>query len=160
MTKKAQCWIIIAAAVCLLGLPYLVLAEMPGPDGKALWDYITKTSPYTQWGFWPDHQGMQPGRAPHGPQHKVYVNEAGLTSTQPPAKYGTIEVKENYTKDGKLAAITVQYKIEGYNPADGDWFWAKYGPDGEVQAEGKVNGCIGCHGVRAANDFILVHEFK
>jgi hypothetical protein len=52
----------------------LAFAGMPGADPDALWHYITKVSPYKEWSFWPDHQGMQPGRAPHGPLHKVYVN--------------------------------------------------------------------------------------
>ena len=52
------------------------------------------------------------------------------------------------------------YKIKGYNPNDGDWFWVKYSPDGKADKAGKPKGCIGCHGTRANNDFILVHEFK
>jgi hypothetical protein len=52
------------------------------------------------------------------------------------------------------------YKVPGYNPDDGDWFWVLYGLDGSVKKEGKPAGCVGCHGSRAKNDFILVHEFK
>lgn len=129
--------------------------HMPGPDAEALWTYITKDDPYTQWGYWPDHQGMQLGRAPHGANHKVFVNRLGLESNMPPAAFGTIEVKENYNSDEKLIAITVMYKIMGYNPGDGDWFWVKYTPEGHADKAGKPAGCIGCHGTRAANDFIL-----
>jgi len=25
---------------------------------------------------------------------------------------------------------TVMYKVEGYNPDAGDWFWVKYSPQG------------------------------
>ncbi len=135
-------------------------AEMPGPEPDALWQYITEESPYTKWGFWPDHQGMQKGRAPHGPLHKVYVNDRGLKSSHPPVQYGSITVKENYGKDKKLKAITVMYKINAYNPEAGDWFWAKYSPAGKVDKYGKPKGCVGCHGTRAKNDFITVHEFK
>lgn len=138
----------------------IAFAEMPGPDPDALWKYITEESPYTNWGFWPDHQGMQPGRAPHGPLHKVYVNDRALNSPQPPVQYGSIAVKENYGKDKKLKAITVMYKVSGYNPDDGDWYWAKYSSAGKADKFGKPEGCVGCHGTRAANDFILVHEFK
>lgn len=138
----------------------LVFAEMPGPDPASLWNYITKESPYKNWSFWPDHQGMQPGRAPHGPLHKVYVNDRALNSPKPPVQYGAIQVKENYSKNKELKAITVMYKVSGYNPNDGDWFWAKYSPDGKADKVGKPKGCIGCHGTRANNDFILVHEFK
>ena len=134
--------------------------EMPGPDGDALWNYISKVSPYQQWSFWSDHQGMMDGRAPHAPKHKVFVNQQGINSKTAPVEYGTIEVKENYSPSHELKAITVMYKVKGYNPAAGDWFWAKYSPAGETQKEGKLKGCIGCHAKRVANDFILVHEFK
>ena len=137
-----------------------VYAEMPGPDPGALWNYITVESPYQNWSFWPDHQGMQPGQAPHGPFHKVFVNDLALNSSKAPVQHGSIEVKENYSKAGELVAITVMYKISGFNPDDGDWFWVKYSPDGKADVAGKIAGCIGCHGTRASNDFILVHEFK
>ena len=135
-------------------------AEMPKADPAALWNYITKVSPYQKWKMWPDHQGVQPGRAPHGPFHKVYVNDLGLSATKPPLPYGSIQVKESYNLDKKLSAITVMYKVKGYNPGDGDWFWAKYSPDGQAKPFGKPKGCIACHGTRARNDFVLVHEFK
>jgi len=59
----------------------------------------------------------------------------------------SIIVKENFGPDKKLAAITVMYKEKGYDPAHNDWFWAKYQPDGTIDAEGKVKGCIDCHGL-------------
>ncbi|MFC1515249.1 cytochrome P460 family protein [Thermodesulfobacteriota bacterium] len=154
--------IVMSAIVLTMGMVIgsLALADMPGPDPAELWTYITKDSPYTKWGFWPDHQGMQPGRAPHGPLHKVYVNDRGLNSSMPPLQYGSILVKENYSKDKKLGAITVMYKVNEYNPKDGDWFWVKYSPDGKADKFGKPKGCIGCHGTRAKNDFVTVHEFN
>jgi hypothetical protein len=153
-------------AICVLAIPVslliisLAFAKMPGSDSAALWNYITKESPYQKWSFWPDHQGMQPGRAPHGPQHKVYVNDRLLNSTKTPVQYGSIQVKENYSNKGELKAITVMYKVNGYNPGDGDWYWVKYTPKGKAGPVGKPKGCIGCHGTRVNNDFIIVHEFK
>ena len=145
--------------VALFTVP-VVMAEMPGSDADALWNYITKDSPYQKWSFWPDHQGMQDGRAPHGPKHKVYVNDKALASTAPPLQYGSIQVKENFNMAGELKAITVMYKIKDYNPGDGDWFWVKYSPEGKAAKAGKPAGCIGCHGTRANNDFVVVHDFK
>ena len=145
--------------VALFTVP-VVMAEMPGSDADALWNYITKASPYQKWSFWPDHQGIQDGRAPHGPKHKVYVNDKALASNTPPLQYGAIQVKENFNMTGELKAITVMYKIKGYNPDDGDWFWAKYSPEGKADKAGKPAGCIGCHGTRAKNDFVIVHDFK
>lgn len=155
---KKQITVVIMAVTLIFGA--IVFAEMPNTDPDALWQYITKESPYEKWGFWPDHQGMQPGRAPHGPLHKVYVNDRAINSPKPPVQYGSIAVKENYGKDKELKAITVMYKVAGYNPDAGDWFWAKYSPAGKADKFGKPAGCVGCHGTRAKNDFILVHEFK
>lgn len=133
---------------------------MPPADPAKLWDYITKVSPYKKWKFWKDHQGIQPGRAPHGPLHIVYVNDHAFYSPKPPVQYGSIQVKENYNRAKKLQAITVMYKVHDYNPGAGDWFWVKYTPKGKADLYGKPKGCVGCHGTRASNDFILVHEFR
>ena len=159
MKKMAITTGVLVTMACFLS-GALASGEMPGSDPVSLWNYITKVSPYKQWSFWPDHQGMQPGRAPHGRLHKVYVNDRALNSVKPPVQYGSIEVKENYNKKRELKAITVMYKVNGYNPKDGDWFWVKYTPEGKAKPFGKPGGCIGCHGTRASNDFILVHEFR
>jgi hypothetical protein len=149
-----------AILVVLLVTAAFVSAGMPEPDPDALWTYITKKDPYTQWGYWPDHQGMQPGRGPHGPLHKVFVNDRGLSSSGPPVQYGSIQVQESYSKARELKAITVMYKSHGYNPYAGDWFWAKYTPTGRSVRSGTPATCVGCHATRARNDFVLVHEFK
>ncbi len=75
---------------------------------------------------------MQPGQASHGPLHKVYVNNRATNSLKPSAQYGSIAVNEHYGKDKLLKAITVMYKVTGYNPKAGDWFWAKYSPTGKT----------------------------
>jgi hypothetical protein len=150
---------LVTIVACLAAGP-LAFADMPGPDAAALWHYMTETSPYNEWGFWPDHQGIQPGRAPHGPLHKVFVNDRALNSPEPPVQYGSIQVKESYDKARELKAITVMYKVNGYNPKDGDWFWAKYTPGGKVTSSGKPSWCVSCHRARARNDYITVHEFK
>jgi hypothetical protein len=67
-----------------------------------------------------------------------------------------IIVKENYGQDKKtLMGITPMYKMDGYNPEGGDWYWAKYGPKGKVEAAGKLKGCIGCHSRVKQNDWIF-----
>ncbi len=159
MAKKLWMYGFLVAFFSLV-LATFVWAEMPKAEPDALWEYITKDNNYQKWNFWPDHMGMQPGRAPHGPLHKVYVNDRALNSSSPPVQYGSIAVKENYGKDKKLKAITVMYKINEYNPDAGDWYWAKFSPKGKADKYGKPAGCVGCHSTRAKNDFILVHEFK
>jgi hypothetical protein len=131
---------------------------MPATDGAALHKYITKTSPYTQWALWPGKGKLYKGTEPHGAFLTTYLNDkaaGGLKMRSEGMPIGSIIVKENYTPAKKLAALTVMYKTEGYNPDAGDWFWAKYAPDGTVQAEGKVAACIGCHQVAKARDYLM-----
>ena len=69
---------------------------------------------------------------------------------------GAIVVKENYGEDKEtLMAVTPMYKVQGYNPDAGDWFWAKYGPDGKVETAGKVESCIDCHNAGKAGNYIF-----
>jgi len=157
--KKKLGIVLVVSMVLLFGVG-ISLAEMPSADPAAIWTYISKTSPYHQWQNWPDHQGIQQGRSPHGILHHVFVNQAGLSSAKPPVSSGTMIVKDNFNKRQELKAITVMYKVKGYNPVAGDWFWVKFSPTGKVAKAGKPRGCIGCHAARERNDFILLHEFK
>jgi hypothetical protein len=146
--------------VMMLSTAGLAIAEdMPAPDSAALWDHISKVSPYTAWSFWPDHQGLQEGNAPHAPQHKIFVNSIGLKAEKASLDFGAIVVKENIGNDDKLKALTVMYKVRDYNPEAGNWFWAKYSPSGKVAKSGKVKGCIECHTSMAENDYLFMHEF-
>ncbi len=157
MTKKII-GIIVVFLTIFMGSS--ALAEMPGADPKEIWNHITKTSPYTQWEFWDDHQGMLEGDQPHGSFHKVYVNHIAYGAASAPMKEGAIVVKENYNKNKKLMAITMMYKIKGFNPEKGDWYWVRYTPKGKAKPYGKVKMCIGCHSSADDNDFIFVHEFE
>jgi hypothetical protein len=76
---------------------------------------------------------------------------------------GSIVVKENYMgtveEPGDLAAITIMYKVDGFNPEANDWFWVKAPGDGSaVDAEGAVEGCISCHGQEGNSDYLLRYD--
>jgi hypothetical protein len=71
-----------------------------------------------------------------------------------------IIVKENYMPDSTLAAVTVMYKVRGYDPTHNDWFWLKMSPADSVLAEGKVQGCIDCHAGAASNDYIWTASLR
>ena len=150
----------LSAVIFLVSLSFTPREDMPAADAGEFWGFITRSSPYKEWKFWDDHADMQPGRAPHGPFHRVYVNDILLNADGVPAPYGSIQVKESYNKDKQMMNITVMYKLKDFNPSAGDWWWAKYDLDGKAGPVGKVQGCIGCHGVRADNDYILVHDLK
>lgn len=105
---------------------------------------------------------MYKGTEPHGMLLTTYVNDAALNSIKAKKglKNGAIIVKENYMPDKKLAAVTVLYKVKGYNPKAGDLFWMKYLPDGKIEASGKVDMCIGCHAKVMDNDYLFTGKVK
>lgn len=66
--------------------------------------------------------------------------------------------------NGDVANVTVMFKREGYDPANADWFWAMYMPDGTLgQMEGmtvagQVPFCSGCHVEAPGGDYIFLHD--
>lgn len=140
----------------------LFAAELPAAKGKEVIDYLNQSN-YQSWQLWPGKTKLYEGRHPHGAFLTTYVSKGAYTAIE--GKTGEIPngdfiVKENYTPEKKLAAVTVMYKQAGYNPEGGDWFWLKYAPDGTVQKEGKVGGCIGCHTAVKNNDWLFLGPVK
>lgn len=138
-------------------------AGAPEADGKALYNYITTEKNYKNWKMWPGKGELYNGTEPHGALLTTYVTDAAFSAVE--GKRGSIPdgsiiVKENYMPDKTLDAITVMYKIKGYDADNNDWFWAKYSPDGTVQDEGKIQGCIDCHGQRRDHDLIWTSDLK
>jgi hypothetical protein len=137
-------------------LPPLTKAEI---SGDRLWKRITVDTDYDIYASWPGMKGMRPGQSPHGKFHEVYIN-ATLATALPiaskTAPNGSIIVKENFTADKKLSNVTVMAKVSGYNPEDGDWFWAKYDPEGKVIVEGEVETCYQCHEGVKDNDYAIL----
>ncbi len=136
---------------------------LPAADGKAVIDHITQTNPYQGWALWPGKGKLYKGQHPHGAFLTTYLSPGAVQALA--AKSGTVPagefiVKENYTPEKQLAAITVMYRIKGYNPEGGDWFWLKYAPDGTIEKEGKVDGCINCHTAVQANDWLFTGPIK
>jgi hypothetical protein len=161
MKKFFLIFIILGFAIGIAAnLPGSVMKKggLPPPDGEALWSYITESNPYLGWGYWPGYTGIYPGQSPHGAYLKLYANSIALKAAREgkPMPDGAILVKENYGKDKEtLMAVTPMYKVQGYNPDGGDWFWAKFGPNGKVMTAGKVESCIRCHKAGKAGDFIF-----
>lgn len=135
---------------------------LPKADATDFYNYMVRQDPYTKWQLWPGKGKFYKGTEPHGALLTTYINEAAYGSASKKSRMpdGAIIVKENYTADRKLSAISVMYKVKGYNPASGDWFWAQYAPDGSVKAEGKVGSCINCHEKRKDNDYIFTGPLK
>ena len=124
----------------------------------AFWHFITNSDPYTKWSVMPGYMGIHAARSPHGKYFRLYVNGVALKALKKgvPLPTGSILVKENYAADMRtLQAVTPMYKVVDSNPASGDWFWAKYGPEGKVFEAGAPKGCVGCHSTVRAKDWIF-----
>ena len=137
---------------------------MPDTTAQAVWTFLQDADYSVNWDFWPGKNRFYPGTEPHGQLLNTYLNAAAEATvsetTNAPLAPGSMVVKENYAPDSTLAAVTVMYKYDGYDPDASDWFWAKYGPDGQIQAAGRVESCIQCHGQAAENHDYLMTAMK
>ncbi len=135
----------------------------PRPEAGDLRHHILSQNPYKKkFKLWPGKGEQYKGTEPHGSLLTTYVNKRALKSIK--KKKGmannSIIIKENYTPNKKLVAVTVMYKVKGYNPSDGDWYWVKYDENFDVLAEGKVKGCLKCHSTVKDNDYIFTGKVK
>lgn len=160
--------IIVVSVTCLIlaGSVGLILAggmDPPAANGKAVYEYITKAKPYQSWALFPGKDKFYKGAHPHGALLTTYVSEGALDAINNKSglfPVGSFIVKENYMPNKKLGAVTVMYRVDGYNADAGDWFWAKYNADGSIAKEGKVAGCIGCHAAVINNDWVFTGPVK
>lgn len=126
------------------------------PD--AVWSYLQEQNYSESWAFWPEKEPYYQGTQPHGALLSTYLNQQAMEGLEamrdrgePDLPFGSIIVKENYMPDSTLAAVTVMYKVEMYDPEHNDWWWMKRLADGTVEASGRVESCIQCH--QQAQDF-------
>lgn len=138
------------------------IERFPDTKAAAVWDYVARQD-YKSWKLFPGTTAQMRGNAPHGAFITTYVNEPALNAIEkkrgamPP---GSILVKENYGTDRNLAAVTLMYKSEGFDPDRNDWYWMQRMADGSVRAEGKVSGCINCHTAQASNDYLFLGRLQ
>ena len=135
---------------------------MPIPSSGDLRHHIIGHMPYKSWDKWPGKGELYKGTEPHGSFLTTYVNDIAMKSIKKMKGMGnnSIIVKENYAPNKKLVAVTAMYKVKGYDPDNGDWFWVKYDAEFNVLSEGKVKGCLACHGTVPDNDFIFTGTVK
>jgi hypothetical protein len=123
-------------------------AAMPDTTAESLWAHLEAEAYQSNWSLWPGKGELYTGQEPHGMLLTSYMNAIAVTAyraEETPFPEGSIIVKENYTPEKELAAVTVMMKSSGYNPDGGDWFWLKRLADGTVAVQGRGAGCIACH---------------
>jgi hypothetical protein len=124
------------------------MGQMPEPDAEAIFSEITDAGNYKEWSIWPGTGAMEDGTGVHGEYVIVYISDNAVSTAETGGEmmpYETMVVKEGFNADEELTGIYLMYKAEDYDPENNDWFWAAYSPDGSVNAEGRVTGCINCH---------------
>ena len=133
------------------------------PDAAEFWTWLDEAE-YENWGPFPGHPaGFYEGSRPHGAKLKTYVNRVAAANPDDPP-HGSIIVKENYSPDEELAAITIMKRVEGFAPDHGDWWWVKYTADGDVAEQngakiaGAVESCIACHDKAGAHDYVFAND--
>ena len=104
---------------------------------------------YLGWSRVPGFERRRESATAHGTSVDVYWNDpAAQSAARRPFDAmgpGSILIKEAYA-DGKLKNVAVMEK--GF---DG-WFWAEWGPGGDVLFSGRPGVCIDCH--RRGDDFL------
>jgi len=141
------------------------MQDMPPAEGEEFLSYVTEVNPYQDWELWPGTETLYEGTEPHGVLLTTYVNKPALKGIkkgklEEGMPQGSIIVKENYSPEEELISVTSMYKKEGFNPEVGDWFWVNHTSDEEIEAAGKVQGCIDCHQQAKDRDYLFLdaHE--
>lgn len=135
----------------------------PAPRAADVWSFVTAEDYQKKWKLFPGTTAQMAGNSPHGAFISTYVNDLALDAinmkrgTMPP---GSVVLKENFAPDKTLAAVTLMYKVPGFDPDNGDWYWLQRTADGTVRAEGKVAGCISCHTAKASNDYLYLGAIR
>ena len=126
--------------------------EGKSEDEKTAEDIWHEIQGYSDWGQAVDWTGVKASLdGTHGNFVQVWLNQEALPSfedsTSADLPYGSISVKEGYSSsDGlNVNTITVMKKIEGFDPDHGDWFWASFDPNGDVNKAGSISSCYNCH---------------
>ncbi|KIG13446.1 hypothetical protein DB30_08073 [Enhygromyxa salina] len=69
---------------------------------------------------------------------------------------GALIVKEHLNANAEPVGLTIMFKgPAGYDAEHGDWWWANASLDGELNDQGAVGYCIGCHTPRADADWVF-----
>lgn len=125
------------------------VATHPDTSAEALWNHLEEEDYRANWRLWPGKGRLYAGTEPHGMLLTTYANDiaygALVEDGSGDLPEGAILLKENYNTDSTFAGATVMQKVPGYNPQHQDWLFAKFTPDGGVDAFGRADGCQSCH---------------
>jgi hypothetical protein len=158
--------LMMVVVVFILALPLPIVAadsRTPIADGRTIWSHLKGSDYRKTFMLWPETREFAKGRSLHGSLISIYVNRTaldGINGKQGSMPLGSLIVMENYNEGKVLQNIVVMFKARSYNPSGGNWFWAKYAPDGTIETEGRVSPCIGCHTDKKGNDYLFTAPLR
>lgn len=144
----------------VLSASLLLLTACGSPSDEELAaDLWTAIDGYDSWAQADAWTGVQPHAGSHGGASHVqmWFNDVADGAYGDTIPDGGISVKETYdSADGAALKIFVMEKIDGYDDANGDWFYARYSPDGTVDTAGAdASSCAACHNGASEGDRLL-----
>ncbi len=142
----------------------------------SFWGFLNNPkTPYRKWGSpgRKKRQGVHTGPSgqlatPHSDVGQTYLNSI-VNRDLKGVPLNSVFTREEYSADGQtLENITVMYRSKGVDPANGDWYWMMYNPNGslvkmrtnqgELEIAGRVQHCIDCHRKAGGNDFVFMND--
>ncbi|HYO46145.1 MAG TPA: cytochrome P460 family protein [Gemmatimonadota bacterium] len=128
----------------------VVEAQVPAvPDttGEAVLAWLEAEQYRETWDPWRGTTLLS-GAEPHGAVLTTYANPVAIEAlsrgalAMPP---GAIIVLEGYLPDSSLSSVSVMVQAGAFDPEGQDWFFARFGSAGEIEAAGRLEACRGCH---------------
>ncbi len=123
-----------------------------GADDDALAaDLTDAVADYASWGQASGLEGIfTSADGTHGPHVQIWGDTAALDALSSGGAFpdGAVWIKEGYSDDtgATVSGLTAMMKVDGYDEAGGDWYWASLDPDTlEVKSGGAMDSCYGCH---------------
>jgi hypothetical protein len=116
-------------------------------------DYETSDSFFTM------TPGIYDGDSPHGRVRIWYSKniETLIQQESYDVPVGTVSVKQGYfdENDQYEKIVTMIKKAPGYDSEHKDWEYEVRTPNGSVEKNGKLSGCISCHSHAPETDYLM-----
>lgn len=158
LSKAAGLTLLLAIGLIIAGCSMFGPTGQDQTIGETLSDEIDG---YQTWGTVPGFEEWEVGTSVHGDYVKYFINATASNNLRE-LPSGSIIVKEGYSRDRELKAVTVMKRIEGFDPEAGDWFWARYTPDGSLTHAGGSTGgtasCVDCHSKASGGDYSFAND--
>lgn len=141
----------LAACLILAGMTVALSCGADEDDmAQELHELALKNDVYKSWAPFPGQTMLAKSGDHSGAFVRSYYNDvaAGAVANWSGSfPDGTILVKEQFEDEAgtKPVGHTIMWKVEGFDPEHGDWYWAAFGAAGQAQRTGAIADCYGCH---------------